>query len=237
VGSSALTNTEHNTDSRMLLQRILLYIHSEMVGADFKPTASKAIPVLGHVPTLDSYDGMIALFNLLNAIELADILHPGSYTWARLGLKEWVEMIHSRKLARQLWHWFWCHFDISNIPHSSNSEDFWRHHNTFYFAGLAYQAKAILACKEAATVAGMQLEAEGCTDAAVRIMISDVFDQNRTFWDAWDNIEAANHPLETLYWTGWMKGASFRVSVRQRLLPCSSKEFGLCHFIGSVALV
>jgi hypothetical protein len=237
VGSSALTNTEHNTDSRMLLRRILLYIHSETVGVDFIPTVDRPIPTSGHIPALDSYDGVVTFFNLLNIIELGDILHPGSYTWARLGLKERVEMIHSRKLARQLRHWFWCYFDISVIPHTSSSEEFWRHREIFYFAGLAYQVKAILAYKEAATAADMRPEVEGCTDTAVESMISNVFSQNTTFWQAWGNLDAANNSLETLCWTGWMKDTNFEVLVRQLPMPHSSKEFGLYHFIGSVASI
>jgi hypothetical protein len=57
---------------------------------NFILTVDKPIPTLGHILALDPHNGVVAFFNLLNIIKLGDILHLGSYTWARLSLKERV---------------------------------------------------------------------------------------------------------------------------------------------------
>ncbi|KAF8233088.1 hypothetical protein L208DRAFT_1268787, partial [Tricholoma matsutake] len=110
VGSSIITNTQHTKDSRMLLRWILVFIHAATVGAGFVATADEPFPPLEHIPALHTPDGTVGFFNLINSAELADVLHPQSYSQVGLCVKERAAMVHACRLARQLQHWFWCNY-------------------------------------------------------------------------------------------------------------------------------
>jgi hypothetical protein len=75
VGSSVLTNTEHTTDSHMLLWWLVSHVYSHMVEHKFQASSDLPTPTLVH-PFMD---GVLDLFSLLNLIELSNILHPLSY--------------------------------------------------------------------------------------------------------------------------------------------------------------
>jgi hypothetical protein len=115
VGSNILTNAEHTTDSRMLLQQLVSDMHHHMVESRFQPSPDLPTPMSGHVPKLNTTDGVMDLFSLLNVIELSNILHPLSYAVSSLRLKERLQMIYAHKLARIILRWFWCNYDVYKI--------------------------------------------------------------------------------------------------------------------------
>jgi hypothetical protein len=214
----------------MLLHWILTYVHSETVEAGFSATPNEPFPALEHFPALDTFEGVVDFFNLLNIMELADILHPLTYSSAGLCVKERAGMIHARRLARQLRRWFWCNYDISAIPSTPpelHDEFFWLIHNEFYYKGLAYQSMAILQYKKVATKVGMNCDVKECTALTVERAVSEVFHGNGTFWQAWNTIRTLQPLMESLSWSSWM-GSRFTVSVKQPAMPYPSGEFCTC---------
>jgi hypothetical protein len=115
VGSNILMNAEHTMDSRMLLQWLVSYVHHHTVEGRFQPSSDLPTPTSGHVPKLNTADGIMDLFSLLNVIELSNILHPLSYAASSLRLKERLQMIYACKLARIILWWFWCNYDVYEI--------------------------------------------------------------------------------------------------------------------------
>jgi hypothetical protein len=232
VGSSVLTNTQHTKDSRMLLRRILTYIHAETVEAGFVATPNQPHPALEHIPAFDTFEGVVDFFNLLNVIELADALHPQTYSLGGLCIKERAGMIHAQRLARQLQRWFWCNYDISaipSVPPEHFDQFYWLIRDEFYFKGLAYQAMAILQYKTAAAKAGMCSDVKECTALAVERVIKEVFAHNGVFWQAWNTIHTPELSMESLCWTSWTEDG-FTVSVKQPAMPYPSGRFGMYSF-------
>jgi hypothetical protein len=97
VSSNILMNAKHTTDSHMLLQRLVSYVHHHTVEGRFQPSPDLPTPMSGHVPKLNTADSIMDLFSLLNVIELSNILHPLSYATSSLRLKERLQMIYARK--------------------------------------------------------------------------------------------------------------------------------------------
>jgi hypothetical protein len=63
------------------------------VESRFQPSPDLPTLTSGHVPKLNTADGVMDLFSLLNVIELSNILHPLSYAASSLRLKERLQMI------------------------------------------------------------------------------------------------------------------------------------------------
>lgn len=190
VGSSVLTNTEHTTDSRMLLRRMVSHVYTQTVTAEFRTSAAQPSPKSAHVPKFNTVEGVEDLFNLLNVTELSDILNPLSYAKLGLHVKERVRMMHARKLSRIILRWFWCNYEIVQVHDGARSvvEDGQR----FYYEGLGRQMKALLQYKKDAEKKGMTSDVKDCTATAVDYLIRKVFEGNATFFEAYNKTPRAS---------------------------------------------
>jgi hypothetical protein len=109
--SSLLTNTEHTKDARLLLRRIVTYIHYVFVRREFD-TSQSAMPT-PHVPDVSTFEGTIDLFMLCIVMELGDLINPRAYRReTNPGHHDLLFTIHVRGLARDLLDWWQAHYQF-----------------------------------------------------------------------------------------------------------------------------
>ncbi|KAF8803042.1 hypothetical protein BYT27DRAFT_7110523 [Phlegmacium glaucopus] len=80
--SSLLTNTESTTNAQLLFRQMACFFHEAYTG----DTSRLPPNTLAHLPDVTNFDGLLDLFSLCNLLELANILHPDTYTLPGLGL-------------------------------------------------------------------------------------------------------------------------------------------------------
>jgi hypothetical protein len=215
VGSNILTNAEHTMDSRMLLRRLVSYVHHHTVESRFQPSPDLPTPTSGHVPKLNTADGVMDLFSLLNVIELSNILHPLSYAASSLRLKERLQMIYARKLARIILWWFWCNYDVYEIQ--KGARQIVKDGQHFYNESLGRQAKALVAYKKVAEACGMASDEEACTAKAMEAFITQIFQGNIAFWEGYKK-----EPSTSLAWCAF----PIEVHVKQPLIAFNLRDCG-----------
>jgi hypothetical protein len=215
VGSSVLTNTEHTTDSRMLLQRLVSHVYSHTVEHKFQASPDLPTPTSAHVPKLNTIDGVLDLFSLLNLIELSNILHPLSYATCGLRLKERMQMIHARKLTRIILRWFWCNYEIYQIQ--KGTRKIVRDGEHFYNESLGRQTKALVAYKKVAETCGMVSDVEACTAEVMESFVTKVFQGNIAFWEGYHK-----EPSTSLAWCAF----PIEVHVKQPLAAFDLRDCG-----------
>lgn len=81
---------------------MLIYIHQQFVLEGI--TTSDAITDVGHLPNMDTMEGVLAVLSLINIAELANVLHPDTYQ-AGVEPEERRFLIHVRKQGRHLLRW------------------------------------------------------------------------------------------------------------------------------------
>lgn len=110
--SKAITNTEHQQDSRLLIRRLIIHTHHLLVkgNADIHPLSS--LPA--HVPDVCTLKGTLDLFLLCIFAELGELLDPRAY---RKQFRNDVDLecdrlhtIQVRGLARELVAWWSARF-------------------------------------------------------------------------------------------------------------------------------
>jgi hypothetical protein len=215
VGSNILTNAEHTTDSRMLLWWLVSYVHHHTVEDKFQPSPDLPTPMSAHVPKLNTADGVVDLFSLLNVIELSNILHPLSYTTSGLQLKERLQMIHARKLGRIILRWFWCNYDVFQIQ--KGTRKIVKDGQHFYNESLGRQAKALVAYKKVAEACGMASDAEACTAKVMETFMTQIFQGNIAFWEGYNK-----EPSTSLAWHAF----PIEVRVKQLLTAFNLHDCG-----------
>ena len=183
VGSSVLTNTQHTADSRMLLRRSVSHVYSLTVAENFRPSSHVPTPKSAHVPKLNTVEGVVDFFNLLNVTELGGILNPFSYN-PGLQIKERVRIIHARKLSRTLLRWFWCNYELREIVDGKSKVV--QNGERFYYECLGRQTKTLWEYKKVAEQCGMMSDVEDCTAEAVAASIKKAFQGNTAFWDGFN---------------------------------------------------
>jgi len=198
VGSSVLTNTQHTTDSRMLLRRTMSHVYSCTAAENFVPSPQHQTPQSVHLPKFNTSEGVMDFFNLLNMTELGNILNPFSYTTIGLQIKERAQMIHARKLGRVVLQWFGCNYEIRLKSRGKHQVIKDIHH--FYYENLGRQTKALLDYKKQAEESGMSSDMKECTAKAMEIFIGITFKGNVAFSEGYNKADnsliAWNEPLE-----------------------------------------
>jgi hypothetical protein len=157
--SRLLTNTEHTKHARLLLRRIITYIHYVFVRRRFQPT-EPVIPT-PHVPDVSTFEGTIDLFMLCIVMELGDLLDPRAYERRKLDYKELVASIHARGLARDIVDWWQTHYEFKSTSGSvyGGREVFQRL--------FAHQARVLVVYKRLAEEHQIDSDEEGCTADAL----------------------------------------------------------------------
>lgn len=109
AASSIVTNTHHTRDARLLLSRLVTYIHHVLVCSGFSPLTDSTPPV--HVPDITTFEGAVDLFMLCIIMELGSLLNPAAYSrMKRVDHKDLLATIRARGLARNLIDWWQYHY-------------------------------------------------------------------------------------------------------------------------------
>ena len=172
--------------SRLLLSRMLIYIHQQFVLECI--TTSDAVTDTGHLPNLDTMEGVLAVLSLINVAELANVLHPDTYQ-AGIEPEERRFLIHVRKQGRHLLRWMSNSYAVEPALGPST-------HTSYEIPQLArlyllQQADALHFSKMSMEGVGLQSSIPGLTHSALCTQIFGVIGQNsklpglaRTFtWD------------------------------------------------------
>jgi len=112
AASSFLTNTQHTADSRLLLRRIVVYIHYIFVRRQFD-TRQPTMPT-PHVPNVSTFEGTIDLFMICVIMELGNLLNPQAYRRGTHPERQCdpIATLYSRGLARDIMDWWHAHYEL-----------------------------------------------------------------------------------------------------------------------------
>lgn len=148
--------------SRLLLCRMLIYIHREFV-LDQDPDQK-----LEHLPNLDTMEGVLAVLSLVNIAELANVLHPDTYQ-AGVEPEERRFLIHVRNQGRDLLDWMNLSYALEPAPPSTHTSCEISKLAQLY---LLHQADALHVSKMSMERAGLQSSIPGLTHSALYMQIS-----------------------------------------------------------------
>jgi hypothetical protein len=201
-----LTNTYLSTDSHLLFRKMLAFFHEIYTqGKPRKAGKSKWYSILKtsrvtlfyftgplespvpHVPDVSTFDGIHDLFSLCNIVEMANIVHPDTYSDEGLPASERLEMIRGRSLSRAIVSWVISNYETEEVSMES-----------FYWKYLAYQARAVCCAKKfgdangAYTLSGIPLGRQ------VQELTERSFRGVDRFWAEWDSLEGFEP--ETFAW-------------------------------------
>jgi len=145
---------------------MLIYIHQQFILEDI--TGSDTIIDTGHLPSLDTMEGILSVLSLINIAELANVLHPDTYQ-AGVEPEERRFLIHVRKQGRDLLRWMRSHYAIEPALGPST-------HTSCEIPQLArqyllHQADALHVSKMSMEGAGLQSSIPGLTHDALCMQI------------------------------------------------------------------
>lgn len=169
--SKAITNTEHSRDSRLLLRRLIVYIHHVLVRGQLRPHPSSKLP---HIPSVWTFDGALDLFLLCIFAELGELLDPVAYAKQHRDDRELeherLSTIYARGLARELLEWWNALFMFSAKNDQSLTQG-----KGIFRRFLAHQVRALAAYKKLAEEKEMEAEEPACTAAAFEALAKKYF--------------------------------------------------------------
>lgn len=191
--------------SRLLLSRMLIYIHQQFV-LDENTDA-------GHVPNLDTMDGVSTILSLVNIAELGNVLHPDTYQDG-VDPEERRFLIHVRKQGRHLLRWMSNRYTVEPVLGHSTAIG-----TSYDIPGLAHsyllhQADALKVSKMSMEGAGLQAAIPGLTHHALCIQIFGCLGPEikklpgcaKTFaWD-WESHQVTRHPKPVLSYRPYLSG-------------------------------
>jgi hypothetical protein len=116
---------------------------------------------MGHLPDLNSVEGIIAVLSLTNVAEFGNVLHPDTYA---SGVKpdERMRLIHVRKLARNLVDWLICRYEFRDATGEQTGE---KHLATQY---LYHHAFGLLSAKSSSDSMKIKSSVPGLTLSSLR---------------------------------------------------------------------
>jgi hypothetical protein len=144
--------------SRLLLSRMLIYIHQQFV--------MTPITDAGHLPNLETMEGLLAVLSLVNIAELGNVLHPDTYH-AGVNPEERRFLIHVRKQGRHLLRWMNGQYRLVPALGSSSMAMISQLANQY----LLHQADALQVSKMSMDGAGLRSSIPGLTHSALCLQI------------------------------------------------------------------
>lgn len=158
IASSVVTNTEHTRASRLLLQRLIIYIHDTLVMSSTDDTWSSD----AHIPQVDTTEGSIDLFHLCALMEFGDLLDPFLYDQKHDDTSECrMNTMYARGCARNLLAWWHSRFE----HYTPETFGPWKDYSVFGKL-LQDQVTALITYKKQAEQLGMLPDSPGCTAAS-----------------------------------------------------------------------
>jgi hypothetical protein len=200
--------------SRLLLSRILIYIHQQFVLEGFTPTSPNS--GLGHLPDLETMEGVLGVLSLINIAELANVLHPDTYQ-AGVDPTERMFLIHVRKLGRHLLRWLNSHYSVEPVytPGAliSATQDVPQLWQLYLF----HQARALQDVKESMDQAQLTSSIPGLTYQALSVQIAGCLGPH---------VNQIQERVNTFAW----EGGTHQVSRRRTNLPFKFSMFSFLYF-------
>lgn len=195
---------------RLLLARILIYIHQQFVLDGITDTSPSQDPDvdLVHLPDLGTMGGILAVLSLINIAELGNVIHPDTYE-AGVDPEERMFLMHVRKQGRDLLHWLNNHYALEPAPHAGSVIS--TTHGIPHLARsyLIHQARALRDAKMSMEKAGLRSSIPGLTYGALYDQVIGCLGhqvnkiQGRTKTFAWDKethqVSRRNIPLLTRF--------------------------------------
>lgn len=170
--SKVITNTEHTKDSRILLRRLVTYLHHVLVRGGFSPHSSASLPP--HAPDVRTLQGTIDLFLLCIFAELGELLDHAAYRKQRRDVKELEEerlcVIYVRGLSRDIRAWWSSHLMFSSPAAGSIVSG-----EVIYKQLLSHQIAALVGYKKDAERRKMEAEEASCTGVAFEALARRYF--------------------------------------------------------------
>ena len=196
--ASIATNTNNSSDSQLLFRKMLAYFREICIkGEPRKEGKSELYSILKmtsvtlfyftgplatpdpHAPDVSTFDGIHDIFSLCNLVEMANILHPGTYSKEGLRAPERLEMIRGRALSRAVVAWVISNYETEDSEITIES---------FYWKYLAYQARAVCKAKDFRDLNNV-FAFSGITLASqVRRLTELSFKGIESFWAEWNRL-------------------------------------------------
>ncbi|KAF8219890.1 hypothetical protein L208DRAFT_1194557, partial [Tricholoma matsutake] len=106
VANSLLTNTDHTQEAMLLLQSMMrFWLQMLQSLADDEDSS------MVHMLNVFTLDGIVDIYYVATVLEMADVLHPATYTAEGVPGKERLEQINGRRDARTVCQLIWLLFD------------------------------------------------------------------------------------------------------------------------------
>jgi hypothetical protein len=159
VASSVVTKTEHTWASRLLLQRLVIYIHDHVV----RTSNLKIWLTDPHIPQMDTTESSLDLFHLCALMEFGELLDPFLYGQEQdAGSTQYrINVIYARGCVRNLLTWWHSRFEHHSDGSSGPEKDY------MVFSGLLEkQVTALLTYKNQAEWLDMLPDSLVCTAKA-----------------------------------------------------------------------
>lgn len=150
--------------SRLLLSRILIYLHQQYV---LEGTTSV---LNSDLPDLETMDGVLAVLSVINIAELANVLHPDTYQ-AGVNPEERVFLMHVRKLGRHVLQWLSDNYLIEPAPYPGNLISTVRKIPPLWRMYLHHQADALQSAMRSMERAGVSPSIPGLTYKALSVQL------------------------------------------------------------------
>ena len=202
------TNTNNSSDSQLLFRKMLAYFREIYTKGEpsnegkrelysiLKMTSVTLFYFTGplatpdpHVPDVSTFDGIYDIFSLCNLVEMANILHPGTYSDEGLRAPERLEMIRGRALSRAVVAWVISNYETEDSEVTIES---------FYWKYLAYQARAVCKAKEFCDSNNVFAFSGIPLATKVRSLIEMSFGGIESFWTEWHRL--GDFEPETFAW-------------------------------------
>ena len=171
VASTKVTNTAHSHDAHLLLQRMVIYIHSVLI-----KHVSKMLMVTAttHVPDVSTFEGTLDLFMLCVIMELGDLLNPLAYKKKyHRGCNcdhDQLCTIHAHGLSRELRKWWRTQYIFYNPVMNTHVDS-----EIVFKELLSQQIYALISYKKVAEESGVEGEVKECMAEVLKSLVSKYF--------------------------------------------------------------
>jgi hypothetical protein len=218
VANSLLTNTDHTQEGMLLLQSMMrfwlqmlqsladgmqcMYLFSCLFSTFLLQSSIPTVPSLdedssmAHMPNIFTLDGIVDIYYVATVLEMADVLHPATYTAEGVPGKERLEQINGRRDARTVCQLIWLLFDYDTSQYNPKLKLKYSLEE-LYWQCLSYLMGAVVVGSQIADRDGIFcLSGERFGSTLMKILsvhfIPNTY-QDSAFWNAWRATDIQPH--------------------------------------------
>ncbi|KAJ3507190.1 hypothetical protein NLJ89_g6444 [Agrocybe chaxingu] len=108
LAGNVISNTEHESESRELLRRLVTYYHSVYMNPNYPESLTS------HAIDLSSFDGLVDFLVLFNVFHLSNVLYSKTYT-RQISVQEHLDFVEGRRLCQSILAWYDRRFCIAPV--------------------------------------------------------------------------------------------------------------------------